>query len=147
MQHIPLILSAEDLVYLRQYKHDHARRSVRQLNRANILLLLNKEKTETAIADFLDVERTTVWRTKKRYLDKGLLHALEEDPRPGQPKKYTITHQAELVALACSRAPEGAERWTLSLLTRRIRSAVKGCRRINRESIRLMLKKTGVSLG
>lgn len=147
MKSILLQLSRADVRCLRAYKSDRAHRSVRQLNRANILLLLHKKKAENDIAEFLDVERTTVWRTKTRYLAKGLRYALEEDPRSGQPVKYTITHQTELTAIACSNAPEGAVRWTLALLKDRMRRAVKGCKSINRESIRLMLKKTGVSLG
>jgi len=147
MKSIPLQLSPKDLRLLQAYKSGRAHRSVRQLNRANILLLLHKKKAENDIAEFLDVERTTIWRTKTRYLAKGLRYALEEDPRSGQPLKYTTTHQTELTAIACSLAPEGAARWTLSLLTRQMQRAVKGCRRINRESVRLMLKKTGVSLG
>lgn len=147
MPRVSLKLNSKDIRFLHNFKHDGARRSVRQLNRANILLLLHKKKAENDIAEFLGVERTTVWRTKKRYLTKGVRFALEEDPRSGQPKKYTMNHQTELVAIACSRSPEGAEHWTLELLKRAMRDTVKGCTTINRETIRLMLKKTNVSLG
>lgn len=147
MPRTSLKLTPKDIRFLDNFKHDGARRSVRQLNRANILLLLHKKKVEKDIAEFLGVERTTVWRTKKRYLAKGVRFALEEDPRSGQPKKYTMDHQTELVALACSTSPEGAGHWTLELLTRAMRNTVKGCKTINRETIRLMLKKTNVSLG
>lgn len=147
MPSISLKLTPKDIRFLDHFKHDGAHRSVRQLNRANILLLLHKKKAEKDIAEFLGVERTTVWRTKKRYLVKGVRFALEEDPRSGQPKKYTMDHQTELVAIACSKAPEGAEHWTMELLKSAMRNTVKGCKTINRETIRLMLKKTNVSLG
>lgn len=144
---IPLKLTSQDIRFLESFKHDGAHRSVRQLNRANILLLLHKKKVENDIAEFLGVERTTIWRTKKRYLLKGVRYALEEDPRSGQPVKYTTKHQTELVAIACSKAPEGAEHWTLELLKSAMRNTVKGCATINRETIRLMLKKTNASPG
>jgi len=51
---------------------------------------------------------------------------------------------AEIVAMACSQAPEGRSRWTIRLLEKDLNK--KGIM-INRESIRLLLKKTNVSLG
>ena len=111
------------------------------------LLLLRSGRRECDIARALGIDRKTIWRAKKRYRTGGLTAALEEKPRSGQPKKYTIRHETELVAHACSTPPEGRKRWTLELLSERMRGCVKGCRTMNRESIRLMLKKTNVSLG
>jgi transposase len=91
-------LNAFEVKLLNAYKKD-GYKSIRQINRANILLLLNKGKKLKDIVDFLDVERTTVWRTGKRYLEEGIQKALEELERPGQPTKYTMEHQAGLVAL------------------------------------------------
>lgn len=120
---------------------------MRALNRANTLLLLHRGKKETTIAEFLGTDFTTVWRTKKNYLDHGLQRALAERPRTGQPKKYTVHHETELVAQACSSPPEGRKRWTLELLSERMRKGAKGCATMNRETVRLLLKKMNVSLG
>ena len=113
--------------------------SLREYNRANILLLLHQGKTESDIADFLDVERTTIWRTKQKYLKAGLEQALSEKVRSGQPEKYTDHQKAEVIATACSNAPEGRSRWTLELLTSTLKNR-KGMDSINRETIRLILK-------
>ncbi|TVZ27088.1 homeodomain-containing protein [Gillisia sp. Hel_I_86] len=108
-------LSREEIEQLRNFKSS-AKRSRREYDRANILLLLHKEKTDAEIEDFLEVGRTTIWRTKKKYLKEGLQSALGEKPRSGQPKKYGPAQEAEVVALACSDAPKGRARWTLELM-------------------------------
>ena len=102
-------LAPEDIEELRSFKNA-AKRSRREYDRANILLLLHKGKKDAEIEDFLEVDRTTIWRTKKRFLEEGLGPALEERPRSGQPKKYGPAQEAEVVALACSDAPEGRSR-------------------------------------
>ncbi len=138
-------LTLQEMRFLKDFKQEEGR-SLREINRANILLLLHKGKRSKEIEDFLDVGRNTVSRTKQKFLRQGIEAALEEESRPGQPKKYEQKHEAEIIALACSNAPEGRERWTLSLLEEAARKK-KGMKTITRESIRLMLKKTSASLG
>ncbi len=73
-------------------------KSARELTRARILLLANKNKKNTEIVEILNVSRNTVGRIKKRYLDEGLQSALEDKTRTGQPIKYTEKHTAEIIA-------------------------------------------------
>jgi putative transposase len=72
--------------------------------------------------------------------------AIKEEARPGQPIKYNERQKAEIVATACTKAPEGRSRWTLKLLEKELKKR-EGMGTINRETIRLTLKKTNVSLG
>ena len=137
-------LKKSELLYLESYKSGN--RSLREYNRANILLLLHKGKKILDIEDFLNVDRITIWRTKKRYLDHGVKEALEEEARSGQPPKYVADHHAELAALACGPCPAGRRRWTVRLLTSELKNK-QGFETINRESVRLALKKMNVSLG
>jgi transposase len=137
-------LNKSELSYLETFKLDL--RSVRHYNRANILLLLHKGKRITDIEDFLGVDRITIWRTKKKYLEQGVRKALEEDARTGQPAKYVTNHYTELAALACGPCPAGRTRWTVRLLTEELKKK-PGFETINRESVRLVLKKMNVSLG
>jgi transposase len=122
------------------------RKSARELTRARILLLANQQKGDTEIAEILEVGRNTVWRTKKRYREEGLQSALTEKPRPGRPQKYTERHEAEIIAQACTKSPNGRKRWSLTLLTEEMRKK-EGFETINRESIRLILKKAKQSHG
>jgi len=122
------------------------RKSARGLTRARILLLANQQKGDTEIAEILGVGRNTIWRIKKRYREEGLESALKEKPRSGQPKKYTERHEAEIIAQACTKSPDGRKRWSLTLLTEEMRKK-EGFETINRESIRLILKKAKQNRG
>jgi len=119
-------------------------RNSREFERAYILLALDKGKRHDEISEFYNVSRITIWRVKTKYLEAGALEAIKDEPRPGQPRKYNDDDTGEIVAVACSQAPEGRSRWTIRLLEKNLNE--KGIM-INRESIRLVLKKTNVSLG
>ena len=138
-------LTSKEIKFLDKYKKTE-NLSLREYNRVNILLLLHKGKQESDIADFLDIDRTTIWRTKQKYIKEGIKEALEEKERSGQPIKYKDHQKAEVIATACSKAPEGRARWTLQLLTDTLKKN-KRLTTINKETIRLILKKTNVSLG
>ena len=85
-------------------------RNSSEYERAYIMLALDKGKKHEDIEDFYDISRITIWRIKKKYLDSGLDAALKEEERPGQPIKYDDKAMAEIVAMACSNAPEGRAR-------------------------------------
>lgn len=118
----------------------------REFNRAHILAALDRKVAEREIMEVLGVGRTAIWRTRTAYLEGGLEFALQDVARPGQPKRYGTDQEAEVAALACSDPPAGAKRWTLTLLTQAARRQPQ-MRKISRESIRRMLKKTTSSRG
>jgi len=138
-------LKEDEVKFLRDFVKK-GRKSARELTRARILLLANQQKGDTEIAEILEVGRNTVWRIKKRYREESIQSALTEKPRPGQPKKYTERHKAEIIAQACTKSPDGRKRWSLTLLTEEMRRK-EGFATINRESIRLILKKAKQSRG
>src|SRR3989338_8068413 len=86
MRSLPFKLTPKEVSFLRSFKKEQ--RGVRALNRANTLLLLNRGKKETKIAEFLGTDFTTVWRTKKKYLDHCLEPSLQEKTGSRPPKKY-----------------------------------------------------------
>jgi transposase len=138
-------LNDEEVEYLLAFVKK-GRKSARELTRARILLLANDGRTETEIKDVLGICRATVSNVKKRYREEGLQRALTEKPRPGQPKKYTEKEEAEIIAMACTDTPRGRKKWTIRLLTDELKKR-KDFATINRESIRLILKKRKLSLG
>ncbi len=121
-------------------------RNSREFERAYVLLALDKGKKPAEITDFYNVSRITVWRVKRNYLSGGVDRAIQDDQRSGQPVKYNDKVKADIVALACSQAPEGRSRWTIRLMEKTLKLEY-GLETINRETIRLLLKKTNVSLG
>jgi transposase len=118
----------------------------REFNRAHILAALDRKVPEREIMEVLGVGRTAIWRTRAAYLEGGLEFALQDVDRPGQPKRYGTDQEAEVTALACSDPPQGAQRWTVALLTQAARRLPQ-MRKISRESIRRMLKKTTSNRG
>lgn len=88
----------------------------RRLKRAQILLAAEAGSTDASIATNISVGTSTIFRTKRRFVEEGLEAALSELPRPGADRKLAENEQALLVATACSSPPAGRARWTLELL-------------------------------
>ncbi len=145
MARITIHLKDEEREFLREFLKKGTRKA-RAIARANVLLLLDGGYDTATISKVLNVHRQRVWRIKRQYLDEGLMPALEEKPRSGQPRKYTEKHDAEIIAQACTKPPNGRKRWSIELLVEALRKK-KGFETINRESIRLVLKKAELSLG
>jgi len=89
---------------------------VRRLKRAQILLAANAGTTDEIIAANVAAGTSTVYRTKRRFVEEGLEEALREEPRPGAERKLSAAEEALLVATACAKPPLGRARWTLELL-------------------------------
>ena len=92
------------------------RHAARTLKRAQILLAVDAGMPDETIAQSLGVGGSTVYRTKRRFVEGNLDQALHEEPRPGATRKLSAQAEALLVATACARPPEGRARWTVELL-------------------------------
>ena len=88
----------------------------RVIRRANILLKANDGLKDADIASHLDCTTVHVANIRQRYCTGGLDRALHDAPRSGKPPTFTGKHEAQIVALACTGAPEGCARWTMQLL-------------------------------
>jgi transposase len=128
-----------------EFCHDFVKKSKESL-RAIILLLLNKGMSNIDIANLLDIHPNTVSRIKNKYLKEDLNVALFDKQRSGQPQKYGDREEAEIIALACSNPPQGRKSWSLRLITETLKDQ-ENFKTINRESVRLVLKKATQSRG
>ena len=90
--------------------------AARKLKRAQILLAADAGISDDDIAISVAVGGSTVYRTKRRFVEDNLEAALSEEPRPGAERKLSGKEEALLVATACSNPPAGRARWTLELL-------------------------------
>src|SRR5215475_3430933 len=88
----------------------------RKLKRAQILLAADAGVSDEDIAVSVGVGGSTVYRTKRRFVEGNLERALSEEPRPGAARKLPGKAEALLVATACAKPPAGRRRWTLTLL-------------------------------
>jgi len=119
--------------------------ATRKATRARILLKAADGWPDQRIAEALSIGRATVERTRQRFVEENLA-ALDERPRPGNQPKLDARAEARLIAEACSAAPDGRQRWTLSLLADRV-VQLKLADSYSYEAVRRVLKKTNSSRG
>ncbi len=145
MRQTELRLSKRERQAMDAFRSKGAHRA-REFTRAHILAALDRKIPERQIMDVLGVGRTAIWRTRAAYVEGGLAFALHDVARPGKPPRYRAEAQAEVAALAYSSPPQGAKRWTVVSLTQAARHHPQ-MRRISRESVRRLLKKTSSNPG
>ncbi len=72
--------------------------------------------SDEMIANSVSVGVSTIYRTKRRFIQGNLDLALSEEVRLGASRKLSGKETALLVATACTSPPAGRKRWTLDLL-------------------------------
>jgi transposase len=120
--------------------------SVRMVRRAQALLLAAEDRIDEEIAEQIRMSVTTLERLRRRFVEEGLEASLRERPRPGARPKLGPKEQAFVVALACTKPPEGRHRWTMQLLADRV-VELEVVPDISDEAIRRLLKRTRSSRG
>jgi hypothetical protein len=128
------------------------RAAARKLCRARVLLKADAGPGGPAwddgrISEALQVGRATVERVRRQFVEYGMDVALErKKPEREYERRLDGQGEARLIALACSQAPEGRERWTLQLLADRM-VALSYVPALSRDTVRRALKKTNSSRG
>jgi len=127
--------------------------SAAKVRRARILLLADENQPGESLPDQEIAERVglcgrQVVRIRQKFVREGGPPSLERKKRsrPGTTPKFDGRAEARLVALCCSKPPEGRARWTMRLLADelgRLRIVTSVCP----ETVRQCLKKTGLNLG
>ena len=117
----------------------------------NAYILLKTDRscgwTNAAIAAAYEVSTKKVEQLKKRFVDEGFEGALYRKPVTNvHRRKITGDEEAHLIALCCSQAPEGHERWTLRILAEKM-VELDIVETVSYETIRRTLKKTNLNLG
>jgi len=147
-----IILSAEQ----RKELDDFSKRgvhSVRLVNRAKIILALDtsegrKAAKQEEIAQRVGVSRQVVNNTRRDFLAaesvEAFLQRKKRDTPPVVPK-ITGDVEAKIIALACGKAPEGCNRWTIKLIAERS-VELQLIDSISPVSVQRLLKKRNLSL-
>lgn len=118
------------------------------------LILLNCDEGEFSekvnnedVAKVLNIGARTIDRLKKKFVEEGFEAALENRPTTRvYERKADGDVEAHLVALSCSKAPEGFTRWSLRLLADQM-VELEFVDNISHETVRRVLKKTNLSHG
>jgi len=121
--------------------------------RARVLLALDETYPPVAdreqVAQRLGVSVGTVFRVAKKYAECGgrvddvIMRKRRVTP-PVEPK-VTGDVEARIIALACSKPPEGYKRWSLRLLEKHV-LLTEGIPPVDHSTIGRTLKKGGLSL-
>jgi len=111
----------------------------RHFKRARILLQLDGGLSTTVIGKGVNYYPLAVRQIGKRYLEGGIERALYDKPRPGKERGLTEKQANEIIAMVCSPAPEGRNRWTVRLITEEAKQR-KIVKKAGREMIRILLK-------
>ena len=122
---------------------------VRKVKRIQILIRADDGWTDERIAEALGVGLSTVERTRRKFVERGLEGAItNRRPRRKYPRKLDGRGEAHLIALVCGPVPEGYARWSLRLLADEL-VKIEGIEldSISHEAVRQALKKTNLSLG
>lgn len=99
------------------------------------------------VAEALGVTSRTIEHLKKRFVLEGLEAALARKPREKPPREVIFDgeFEAKLIALACSQAPEGHQRWTVRLLADKA-VELDFTPSVSHMTVQRILKKTNLSL-
>ena len=118
------------------------------------LILLNCDEREFSdkvnnedIAKVLKIGSRTIDRVKMKFVEDGYEVALGNRPTTRlYERKADGEVEAHLVALSCSKAPEGFSKWSLRLLADKM-VELKYVEDISYETVRRVLKKTNLNPG
>ena len=99
----------------------------RRLTKARILLKADRSDAGEAwsdgeIAEALDTTRLMIYRVRKQLVEEGMAAVLSRKKRMTPPvaRIFDGEKEAKLIALACSKPPEGFARWSLRLLEEKV---------------------------
>lgn len=126
--------------------------AARKLTHARILLKADCAAdrvgwADAAISEALEVSPSTIARVRQLFVEEGLEAALSrKKPRRQYMRKLDGEQEAHLIALSCSPAPEGRDRWTLRLLADKM-VVLEYVDSVSHETVRQVLKKTNSSPG
>ena len=104
--------------------------------------------TDRAIAEAFDVTTVTVAHIRRTMIEEGLEAALSHyrGPRREYARKLDGHQEAQLLAIAHSKPPEGSKRWSLRMIRDRM-VELGYVDEISHETVRMTLKKGHCSLG
>lgn len=119
-------LTKEERGYLGEIS-TKGKRAARTVLYARALLLMDAgdhgpKWLVSQVGEALGTTPRSLEHLKKRFVEEGLPAAIERKKRVRPPReiKYGGEFEAQLLALACSEAPEGRKRWTIRLLAEKM---------------------------
>ena len=91
---------------------------VRVFKKARVLQLMDEGLSAPIAAEAAGVGANTARRVAKRYQSGGVEHAIYDLPRPGGERLLDVRQEAAVIAMVCSKPPNGFARWSISLIAK-----------------------------
>lgn len=137
-QPIPIKVRTADLARLDELLRGGLQQ-VRVVLRALALRQLAKGVTAPRIAEAVGLTAKAVRQIAHRYNSGGLERALYDKQRPGASALLDDSQKQRIIAMVCSKPPEGRARWTVRLI---VEEAVKRklVPPVGRETVRILLQ-------
>jgi len=110
-------LTKKDRLELRRLL-SHGVGLVRVFKKAQVLLLMDEGLSAPKAASAAGVGESTARRAGLRYNNGGIDHAIYDAERPGAERVLDVRQEAAVVAMVCSKPPEGFARWSISLIAK-----------------------------
>lgn len=135
----PMYLSEDE----RDHLHVFVRRgkaNARTHPRARVLLRSDEGWTDAKIAEALDISEQTIRNIRQRFRAGGVEAVLTDKRQARRRQALTDEQAAHLIAVTCSKVPDGHDHWTMRMLAGKA-VELGYVRRISPETVRHLLKK------
>lgn len=147
-----IYLSESEQIYLKSIVQKGVH-PAKEITRARVLLMLDRTGKSDHVrykrtAEYAGISVQSVYNMRDEYLSNQDIEAYltrKKRETPPVPAKVDGKVEAEIVALACSEAPEGHSRWTLRLLAEKA-VALNIVDSISYVRVQQILKKQNISL-
>jgi len=145
-------LSEAEQLYLKDFVKNGTHKA-KEITRARVLLMLDRTGKADHVrynrtAEYAGISVQAVYNMRDEYLENRDIAAyLARKKRTTPPVKAKVTGEVEakIIALACSKAPDGHSRWTLRLLAEKA-VELNVIESISYVRVQQILKKRNISL-
>lgn len=152
MNNKEIYLSNEEQVYLRSIVASGIH-PAKEITRARVLLMLDRSGKSDHVrykrtAEYAGISVQAVYNMRDEFLNKhdviSYLTRKKRETPPVEPK-MTGKLEAQIIALACSKPPEGYARWTVRLLSEKA-VELNYVDELSHMTVQRLLKKQNISL-
>ena len=136
----PIHLSEDERTYLEVFVR-RGKANARTVTRAYVLLKCDEGWSNEQMAEAFAVSDQTIRNVRQRYEQGGVEAVLTDKRQERRRQALTDGQAAHLLAITCSKVPDGHDHWTLRMLAGKA-VELGYVRGISPETVRQLLKKT-----
>ena len=136
----PMHRSCDERIHVRVFVR-RGKANARTLTRARVVLQSDEGWTDAEIAEALDISEQTIRNIRQRFRAGGAEAVLTDKRQERRRHALTDGQAAHLIAITCSKVPDGHDHWTVRRLSGQA-IELGYVRGISPETVRQLLKKT-----